>query len=454
MLTQIINQTTISLAIISVCLVFGCEDETTAGETTAGETAAGETTAGETTAGETTAGETTAGETTAGETTAGETADESYIPATLGPNDPPPERGRWAEYLPGGDTVCSRGGDYRFYVRGGDPDKVIVDFEGGGACWDAFTCSIADSIFKDSVRPIADFTSVIESGALDGLYADHGEDDPFKDWTLIHIPYCTGDIHWGDATQTYREDLTIEHKGFVNVQAVFSWLQSQFEAPSNLFVTGCSAGAYGAALHSAYLSELYPMSKMAVIADSGAGVITQDFLERSLPNWNAEANIPEWIEGLQRPAVELSLSEIYIEIANALPEARFSQYTSAFDADQRFYFTAMGGEPSQWNPQMTSSLASIESATDNFRSYIAPGPMHCIIPYGFMYDRVTETADGEVPFLEWMVDFVRGDLPDTATCTGESCYDDFVCEGCLNGSDTQRYCGFCQGWPDNARFEE
>ena len=449
MLTQVNNQTTISLAIISVCLVFGCEDKTTAGETTAGET-----TAGETTAGETVAGETPAGETTPDETTAGETADENYIPATLGPNDPPPERGRWAEYLPGGDTVCSRGGDYRFYVRGGDPDKVIVDFEGGGACWDAFTCSIADSIFKDSVRPIADFTSVIESGALDGLYADHGEDDPFKDWTLIHIPYCTGDIHWGDATQTYREDLTIEHKGFVNVQAVFSWLQSQFEAPSNLFVTGCSAGAYGAALHSAYLSELYPMSKMAVIADSGAGVITQDFLERSLPNWNAEANIPQWIEGLQRPAVDLSLSEIYIEIANALPEARFSQYTSAFDADQRFYFTAMGGEPSQWHPQMTSSLASIESATGNFRSYIAPGPMHCIIPYGFMYDRVTETTDGEVPFLEWMVDFVRGDLPDTATCTGESCYDDFVCEGCLNGSDTQRYCGFCQGWPDNARFEE
>ena len=48
------------------------------------------------------------------------------------------------------------------------------------------------------------------------------EDDPFKDWTLIHIPYCL-EIFWGDATQTYREDLVVEHKGFVNVQSVFAW---------------------------------------------------------------------------------------------------------------------------------------------------------------------------------------------------------------------------------------
>ena len=403
-------------------------------------------------AGEMSAGEMSAGEMSAGEMSAGETIN-NMVPPTLGPNDPPPRPGQWAEYLPGGDTICSRGGEYRYYVRGGDPNKVIVDFAGGGACWDAFTCSIADSIFKDSVRPIADFTEVIENRLLDGLYTQTREDDPFKDWTLIHIPYCTGDIHWGNATQNYNENLVIEHKGFINVQAVFAWLQAQYEAPSDLFVTGCSAGAYGAALHSAYLSEMYPMSQMAVLADSGAGVITQNFLEMSLPNWNGVANIPPWIESLQRPAVELSLNDIYIEIANHSPESRFSQYTTAFDADQRFYFTAMGGDPSQWNTKMTQSLADIEEATDNFRSYIAPGPMHCLIPYAFMYDRVTANSDGETKFIDWMTDFVQGDLPDSVACEGESCYDDFVCEACLNGSDTGSYCGFCQGWPDNARFE-
>ena len=113
----------------------------------------------------------------------------------------------------------------------------------------------------------------------------------------------------------------------------------------------------------------------------------------------------------------------------------------------------MGGDSVDWNPQMNASLNEIEEATENFRSFVAPGPMHCVIPYPFMYERVTTSANGEVQLLDWMVDFVQGEIPDSARCEGEDCYDDFVCEACLNGSDTSRYCGFCQGWPDNARFE-
>ena len=401
------------------------------------------------TSGETTAGETTAGEMSAGEMSAGDT----YIPQSLGVDDPPPPTGRWAEYLPGGDTVCSRGGEYRFFVRGGDPNKVIIDFEGGGACWDAFTCSIADSIFKDSVRPIADFTEVIQEGRLDGIYGT-SEDHPYRDWTIIHIPYCTGDIHWGNATQMYSDNLTIEHRGFVNVTSALDWLERNYEAPRDFFVTGCSAGAYGAALHSAYIARRYPMSKMVVMADSGAGVITQDFLERSLPNWEAEVNLPPWIEGLQRPATELSLAEIYIEIARAHPEARFSQYTTSFDADQMFYFTAMGGDRADWSPLMRESFDRIESEVDNFRSFVAPGPMHCVIPYPFLSERVTQTESGEVTLSTWMDQLINGEnLPTSARCEGEACYDDFVCTECLNGSATGGYCRFCQGWPDNARFD-
>ena len=34
--------------------------------------------------------------------------------------------------VPGG--VCADGSPYRFYVSPGDPRKVVVDFQGGGAC--------------------------------------------------------------------------------------------------------------------------------------------------------------------------------------------------------------------------------------------------------------------------------------------------------------------------------
>jgi hypothetical protein len=41
--------------------------------------------------------------------------------------------------VPGG--VCSDGSPYRLYVSPGDPKKVVLDFQGGGACWDAATCA-------------------------------------------------------------------------------------------------------------------------------------------------------------------------------------------------------------------------------------------------------------------------------------------------------------------------
>src|SRR5688572_7686148 len=45
----------------------------------------------------------------------------------------------WNEFIPGGETICSRGTEYAYWVRPGTQNKVIIDFIGGGACWDEFT---------------------------------------------------------------------------------------------------------------------------------------------------------------------------------------------------------------------------------------------------------------------------------------------------------------------------
>src|SRR5688572_33342387 len=41
----------------------------------------------------------------------------------------------WNELRPGGETKCAKGGEYAFSVRPGAKDKLLVWFEGGGACW-------------------------------------------------------------------------------------------------------------------------------------------------------------------------------------------------------------------------------------------------------------------------------------------------------------------------------
>ena len=42
----------------------------------------------------------------------------------------------WNEIFPEGDTICARGTPFSFFVHPGTVDRVVVDFMGGGACWE------------------------------------------------------------------------------------------------------------------------------------------------------------------------------------------------------------------------------------------------------------------------------------------------------------------------------
>ncbi|HKK22741.1 MAG TPA: hypothetical protein VJ947_03560, partial [Pseudohaliea sp.] len=49
----------------------------------------------------------------------------------------------WQTVERAGDTGCADGSPYRFHVRVADPSRLLVFFNGGGACWNAATCDPA-----------------------------------------------------------------------------------------------------------------------------------------------------------------------------------------------------------------------------------------------------------------------------------------------------------------------
>lgn len=369
-------------------------------------------------------------------------------PADAG--DPPPDLpapGEIRFYEPGGDTICSRGTPFRYLVKGGDPRRLVIDFQGGGACWNELTCSAAGAIFNEEAPDENTVRGALQAGVLGGLYDASDPDMPLREHTLVHIPYCTGDIHWGNAVTEYRAGLTIQHKGWINARAVLDWVYDHYPDVEEVVVTGCSAGAYGAILHSAYIAEQYRDARLAVIGDSGAGIITEQFFADSFPSWGAADQLPDWIPPLQRPITELTLADLYIAIANHYPQHRYAQYTTAFDENQIFYFQAMGGDPHEWPALMRARMATIRAGAENFRSYVPAGPVHCILPYHFFDTR----AIGDVRWTDWMSDFIWADtLPADRACEGEECFDDPVCAACA-ADDSAMHCGFCRGWPDRYR---
>lgn len=317
----------------------------------------------------------------------------------------------WTKIEPGGETICSTGTPYAFYVHPGTVNRLVVYFEGGGACWDENTCSNPGLYYDDSVEDAEDNPANHPQGMAD---LDNPE-NPFKDWYQVFVPYCTGDIHWGNQTTTYHwggADHTINHKGFANVSAVLDWIEANFSKPEKLFVTGCSAGAYGSVMGAAYLHQLYPDVPLYQLGDAGAGVITEDFFENGFPNWGAIETIPDWIPALQVPWQELTMAKLYTALADYYSSDRWAQYNTAHDEDQTFFYNAMGGT-GDWGQLMMASIQEIEANTTNFNAYTAPGEIHCITPLDIFY---TREVNG-VKFVDWLDAMVNDQPWDSVTCT-------------------------------------
>jgi hypothetical protein len=316
------------------------------------------------------------------------------------------QQGIWNELTLGGDTRCARGGAYSFWVHPGTTNEVVIDFMGGGACWNDATCRAGD--FTQDVSALR---QVIDFGYEKGIYDRDNPDNPFaNDWHVI-VPYCTGDIHWGDATVTYGTGANlfeIHHKGAVNTRAVLQWVERNLAKPERVFVTGCSAGAYGSALWSAHVMKHYQGIPVVQFGDSGAGIITDDFFRQSFPSWNAEPAFPSFIEALDPSKVDLrqkSLSDLYIGVAQAFPENRMSQFNHTEDASQLLQYTRMGGtDPAEWTRRMLASVRAIDDATENFASFSVAGDAHCAL----VEDDFYEVEAGGKKLVRWLGSSLKG----------------------------------------------
>jgi hypothetical protein len=321
----------------------------------------------------------------------------------------------WYEVAPGGATTCAHGDPYKFWVRKGTVNRVVIDFSGGGACWSPLTCLAGDELYQSKAEPP---TWMASGAAALGIYDHENPDNPFKDWHHVYLAYCTGDVHWGDNAKDYGAplDQTIQHKGAVNAKIALDWIYEKVPNPDKVMVTGCSAGGYGAALWSAAVSEHYANAKVYQLADSAAGIITDTFFQESFPSWNATSAIPPTL-GID-PQKFAKLSELYVAIGKTYPATFLSQYNTAYDSEQTKYFKAMGGTGAEeWSSKMQASLAEIQAGDPAFRYYMAPDSQHCIIGKANFY---TLEVGGK-RWVDWIDDVIGDKEVTTISCKSSDC---------------------------------
>ena len=153
--------------------------------------------------------------------------------------------------------------------EGNAPSRLMIFFAGGGACWDTTSCYIVGSAvniettFNQDVLE-RELAPVENSGLIDR------QDGPFAEATMVYVPYCTADLHSGDAVGAYdgfNPNRQIHHQGAVNIEAYLEYLSQTYPDTDEVFAVGISAGGYGAMINHHRMRAAFDGAPVHVLAD-------------------------------------------------------------------------------------------------------------------------------------------------------------------------------------------
>jgi Pectinacetylesterase len=301
----------------------------------------------------------------------------------------------WERVVPGGDCQCSDGSEFSFWVREANPEKVVFFFQDGGACFSAETCAPESDLYN---------TTITEGPGEGGIFDFADERNPFADYSVVFVPYCTGDVHIGNATTEYAAGLTIQHKGYVNGTAALDHLAATFPGATDVVVMGESAGSVASPLYAGLVSDRLPDAKITVLANgSGSYPDLPDINGRLAAAWGTGNAIPAWPENAGLTAEQWSFPGLFVQSGRHDPEIVFARHDHAYDERQEPWFSRLGIPAGDLLSRIDANETQIEGAGVNLLSYIAPGDEHVVLSDGLFY---TETVNG-VLFVDWVTQLVN-----------------------------------------------
>lgn len=315
--------------------------------------------------------------------------------------------GGWVQIQTGNGTGCAFGTPYSFFYREGtDAGLLLIYFQGGGACWDWVSCA---GLFDSSVE--AD-----ELSGYGGIFDNQNPRNPFREFEMVFVPYCTGDVHVGNITRTYGDDPSVQpisHNGYHNVRAVLEWLSTRDIHPRTVVVAGASAGAYGALFYTPEIARQFSHAHIVMLGDSGVPLLSDN--AKVLHTWNADSVLDLlWRHKRSDEGDRDLLREAYLQASREGPGVRIAQITSNHDAIQSAFYLVSGSP--NWRTATYKLLADVSGFAPRFRSFIVEGADHGLLRTDAFYSYVA----GGVYLWQWVGDLIRGkEVPNVrcAECT-------------------------------------
>ena len=311
------------------------------------------------------------------------------------PTDAPVVAPTWETVDAPSDCMCADGSAFHFYLREASPTKVLFYLEGGGACFSGDMCKPGSGTYSETISPI----SKLEDSP--GIFDFDNPENPFADYSVVYVPYCTGDVHAGNITKDYGNGVVTQHKGFVNASNALDTMIKRFPNTTQLVVAGSSAGSFPTPVFAGIAGDRLPNADLKVFADSSGAV--PDAMGFVIGNWGTLETLPDWpeIEGLT--VDQFTPAYTFIKAAEHNPKIRFARHDFAFDSVLSSFARMAGLSPDDLVSVMRTNESKVEATGVNVANWISPGDDHTIAVRDEFY---TEEMNG-VRFVDWFTAFMN-----------------------------------------------
>lgn len=334
-------------------------------------------------------------------------------------NPPRDQYESWVKIEPPG-VVCGNNSQYKIFANfSAKSDNLVVVFEPGGACWDYDSCT-----GKNGIRGAANVNGLKDTHyelapVISPFLSRFDDTNPSRDWNMVYVPYCTGDVHTGNKVVTYQStgspDVTFQHRGHDAVQKVVEWIDGNFTHVPKMLVTGCSAGGAGSLVNYRFLRNgIRAVEKSYLLNDSGP-VFPSSGYSAPLHGMIRAAWDLDSLRAKMPPGFSLDdMGTVNTALADEFPEDRIA--TTFFRRDmnyslysyERFYSFPPKSEILRMWDADTQLLAQQYDTRDNLH-YFLPyfrdiNDSHCTTVINFVGSDIEER---DMTLATWVNDFVN-----------------------------------------------
>ncbi|MDE6142425.1 MAG: pectin acetylesterase [Bacilli bacterium] len=323
-----------------------------------------------------------------------------------------PEVGKWYRITP--ETAkSSDGSEWHGLIKlGKEKDKLVVYFFGGGVSITPYTSEKGKEFFATTAS-IQDF---VASG---GIGSD-SEDNPFKDWTFLVLPYATGDFHTGTGeykfTDNKGKEKIVYHNGYNNYSAFMEEAKKYIGEPTNLLVTGFSAGGFATSLLADDVIDHFPKASNITVSVDSSLLLYDDWHKSATELWKSPQEISDRLTG----------NNIVLDSLVALHNKRGNTVKILFDCSvrddtlqqyQAYIDDGKMGKTKEYGDKFQKDLKQmvndLQTNIDGVGIYIweygtdskTNNTQHTIISSNFL-DKLEDNKS----IADWMIDSVNGNV--------------------------------------------